>query len=278
MPRQQAQPIITLTTDFGMRDHYVACMKGVIAQIAPDARVIDVSHAIEPQNILGAAYVLYNAIGWFPPQSIHVVVVDPGVGTSRGIIAARYGTQTVIAPDNGIISLVHQAYKIDEARIINNPHIALSQVSNTFHGRDIMAPAAAHLAKGAGFNELGPATNHVEVLQSVKPKIKSAAKIEGQVIYIDHFGNLLSNIRGRDLEAMSDDGGEFLVSICGSESGLRSIGKLQKTYANVPAGDLVSIVSSGGFVEIAVHLGNAQERLGSEIGHPVVVERNRDSR
>lgn len=276
MARQRANPIITLTTDFGLVDHYVANIKGVIAQIAPDAKVVDVTHEIEPQNILSAAFVLSHAIPWFPPETIHLVVVDPGVGTPRGIIAARYGQHAVIAPDNGIISFVHQAYQIEEARIINNPHIALKQISNTFHGRDIMAPAAAHLANGIRFSDLGPPTNHVEVLQAVRPSRKSDDRLEGQVVHIDRFGNLLSNIGERDLASISEDRTKLVVSIGSADSGSRLIGNLQSTYAAAPAGELLSLVSSGGFVEIAVHLGSARNLLRTQIGTPVIVERNRN--
>ncbi|GJM23719.1 MAG: hypothetical protein DHS20C16_01340 [Phycisphaerae bacterium] len=276
MPRQITYPIITLTTDFGLHDHYVACIKGVIAQIAPDAKIVDVTHEIEPQNILGAAYALSHAMPWFPPETIHLVVVDPGVGTSRGIIAARYGQHTVIAPDNGIISFVHQTYKIEEARIVNNPQIALNQISHTFHGRDIMAPAASHLAKGGQFSDLGPPTNHVEVLQDVRPNSKPDNRLEGQVIHIDRFGNLLSNIGERDLAKISDDRAELLVSIGSPDSQTKPIGTLQNTYGDASPGDLVSLLSSGGFVEIAVHLGNAQNMLNAKIGTPVIIERKRN--
>lgn len=274
VPRQPVHPIVTLTTDFGVQDHYVACMKGVIAQISPDARVVDVTHDIEPQNIMGAAYVLFNTVGWFPPETIHVVVVDPGVGTPRGIIAARYGHQTVIAPDNGIISFVHHAFKIEEARIINNPNIALGQISNTFHGRDIMAPAAAHLAKGGGFADLGSSTNRVEILQSVHPNLESPDRLEGKVIHVDHFGNLISNITDRDLASLSEDRKALSVSIGIGDADSRPIGVLQKTYADAPKGTLLGLLGSGGFVEIAVHLGNAKEALGAKIGSTIVIERN----
>ncbi len=273
MAQPKPQPIITVTTDFGLRDHYVACIKGVIAQIAPLVRTIDVTHEIEPQNIIGAAYVLFHAMPWFPPGTIHLVVVDPGVGTSRGIIAARYGQHTIIAPDNGIISFVHQAYKIEEARIVSNPQIALNHISRTFHGRDIMAPAAAHLASGGALSDLGPLTNHVEVLKTVQPDRKSANRIEGQVIHIDRFGNLLSNISQRDLATITENPAELHVSIDLPESGIRPIGRIFGTYADAEPGELLSLVGSGGFVEIATHLGNAREKLSAKIGSAIVVER-----
>ncbi len=273
MPRQQPHSMIAVTTDFGDRDHYVACMKGVIAQVAPQSTVVDVTHEIEPQNIMGAAYILYHAFPWFPPGTIHLVVVDPGVGTARGIIAARYGENTIIAPDNGIISFVHHAYKVDEVRVINNPQIALGQVSNTFHGRDIMAPAAAHLAKGGAMRDLGPATNHVEVLKTIHPKQTAANRIEGQVIHVDRFGNLLSNISQRDLALIAEDPKQLQVSISTDGDSHQVLGRLHRTYGDVPVGEALSLLSSGGFVEVAVHLGDASNRLKAKIGSTVVVER-----
>lgn len=270
MARKKDNPIITLTTDFGLQDHYVACMKGVILQIAPDARIVDVTHEIEPQNILGAAFVLGQTLAWYPPDTIHVVVVDPGVGTSRRIIAARYGGQTIIAPDNGIISFAHQIYQIEGARFINNTRLALAHVSNTFHGRDIMAPAAAYLSAGCNFSDLGPPTDHVEVLQVSRPESSSGGVITGQVIHIDRFGNLLSNISQHDLAGMSDGINSTIVSI-----GSKTLGPLLATYSDVSAGKEIALISSSGFVEIAVHLGNAKDQLQAAIGTPVVVERKR---
>lgn len=268
MPPEIDTPIITLTTDFGRRDHYVASMKGVIFQIAPRARVIDVTHEIDPQNIPGAAFVLGQVLAWYPPDTIHVVVVDPGVGTNRDIIAARYARQTIIAPDNGIVSLVHQSYKIEAARIVNNPQLALTQVSNTFHGRDIIAPAAAHLAAGVSFNDLGTPTDHLEILQLARPTIEDHKRITGQVIHVDRFGNLITNISQHDLDGVLDSKHPATVSLDD-----QNFGHLRATYAEVTPGEALALVGSTGFLEVAVHLGNAKDTLNADIGAKVIVER-----
>lgn len=244
--------LITLTTDFGSRDGYVACMKGVILTIAPGCTIVDVTHDIEPGNVLHAAYVIRQTVPWFPPATAHVAVVDPGVGTDRRIIAARVGRQIVIAPDNGSLSLLHHAGLIEEAHVVNSPAFALAKTSATFHGRDIMAPTAAHLVNGAKLMDVGPATDHVEVLQLANAHHGPDGTCRGVVIHHDAFGNLITNLQASDVQrvqAQRKDAHVFL--------GEEDIGPVRRTYGDVPASEPIALIGSGGALEIAIHSGNA---------------------
>jgi len=269
VPNKTKNPVITLTTDFGLQDHYVACMKGVILQIAPDARILDVTHEIEPHNILGGAFVLGQLLDWFPPDTIHIVVVDPGVGTSRRVIAARYDGQTIIAPDNGIVSFAHQTHQVEAACTVTNPRVRLSTVSNTFHGRDVMAPAAAHLAMGLALVDLGQLTDHLEILAVARPKPVGVRALEGEIVHIDRFGNLLSNIGRQDVAGVSTGGRQVAVAVDGVD-----LGPLQQTYADATAGDALALMGGSGFLEIAVRLGSAREKLSAAVGAKVIVREN----
>ena len=160
MPSQDpASTVITLLTDFGTQDWYVAAVKGVILQIAPEATIVDVTHDLGPQDVVQAAFVLRQTLKWFPPGTIHLAVVDPGVGSNRRLLAGRYAGQYVVAPDNGLITMVHHELPVEAVHWIANRSYALRSVSATFHGRDIMAPAAAHLAAGVAVRQLGPPTD-----------------------------------------------------------------------------------------------------------------------
>lgn len=191
---------VTLITDFGWNDHYVAAVKGVVLSIAPNATIVDVTHGVERHNILQASFVLRETVAWYPAGTVHLGVVDPGVGTDRRIIAARYGRHMVIVPDNGLVTLLHRQMSVDEVRVVQNPRLAMPSVSATFHGRDLMGPAAGHLAAGGAFSELGPPTDHLEVLQIADPVWNSNSSVKGQIIYIDAFGNLISNISQEDVD------------------------------------------------------------------------------
>jgi S-adenosyl-L-methionine hydrolase (adenosine-forming) len=257
-------PVVTLTTDFGVSSPYVAAMKGVILAINPAATIIDISHAIPAQNIAQAALVLDDATPWFPNDTIHVAVVDPGVGTERAILYARIGTQQYVAPDNGLLSRLMA--RTPPALILRLTERAfwLPEVSHTFHGRDIMAPVAAHLSLGLDPRRLGPPAG--QVVQFDLPQLQVIdRKICGEVIAIDSFGNLITNISS-DLLAGEPTDDRVCV-----DCGLHSTRGIHRTYGDRNAGSLAAIIGSCGRLELAVVRGSAAERLRIAVGTPVVV-------
>lgn len=258
--------IITLTTDFGAADHYIACMKGVILQHAPDARIVDVTHLIQPHDVVHGAFVLRQVCEHFPVGTVHVAVVDPGVGTSRRLIAARYEGQIILAPDNGLVSLVHRDFKLDELRSVENQRLFREEISPTFHGRDVLAPVAGHLARGMRFESVGPIIAELEILNLDRPTVLPNGGIEGQVLYIDRFGNLISNITQADVVAAIGNAGGPNVYV-----GPLRIGPLRMTYGEVAPGEIVAIVGSTGMLEVAINQGNAAVQLRAAPGTIVVV-------
>ncbi|MFC1975581.1 S-adenosyl-l-methionine hydroxide adenosyltransferase family protein [Chloroflexota bacterium] len=253
--------IITLTTDFGEKDGYVGTMRGVILNICPTATLADLSHDIPPQDIRTAAFVLYQAISYYPAYSIHCVVVDPGVGSKRRAIAARTNHGIFVSPDNGVLSLVLAASEINviEAVTLTNPNYQLPDISATFHGRDIFAPAAAYIANGVPLNKLGPsAINLVRLDFDLKPPNGM-----GQVIHIDRFGNLILNITTQDI----DDPERVTFTI-----GRETIQSLSHTFADVEEGQLLAYVGSlRDHIEIAMRSGNAAQALDVHIGDVIKI-------
>lgn len=254
--------IITLTTDFGTKDSYVAAMKGVILSINRDAEILDLTHEISPQNIRETARFLQEAAPYFPEGTIHVVVVDPGVGTARDPIAVRAGGQIFICPDNGLISPLLNSLPLEEARILESEKVRLDKVSATFHGRDIFSPAAAHLSKGFPFTELGPLKEELIELDSPLPIVRGR-EIEGVISHIDHFGNLISNI---DLKLLAEREVESVTI------GDLTLDKLYKSYGETEEGTILALIGSSGYLEAAVNGGNAARRLGVTLGEPVKVK------
>ena len=288
MPPLTGNPPIVLTTDFGTSDAFVGVMKGVILTINPDATIIDLTHEIGPQNLRQGAFVLGVNHSYFPPGAIHVAVVDPGVGTTRKPIVLETPAAKFVGPDNGLFSEVIKAYLPGDAPPANDgaqvvlphplkawelaaPRFRLHPVSNTFHGRDVFAPAAAHLSLGVGPEELGPAVSELTYLPLNKPSSVEAAVI-GEVIYTDRFGNLGTNISAIGLGEWGTDGASALVEI-----GPRRIVGLSRTFhdnldgrAGQPDGlPLVALIGSNGYLEIAVRDGNAAETLGFGVGETV---------
>jgi S-adenosylmethionine hydrolase len=258
--------VITLTTDFGLRDAYVACMKGVILGIAPESRIVDVSHSVSPQDIREAGFLLAAAWPYFPAGTLHVAVVDPGVGTSRRPIAVVTEHGTFIGPDNGIFCPALQAMGRIEPQTgalkgahgveLTSEDHRLKPTSRTFHGRDIFAPAAGHLATGVPLEHLGGAIDRVTTLDL--PGFRRRGRtLEGAVAHIDGFGNVITSIPGRELPP------EPVIRI-----GDATIQGLAESYQDRPLG---ALVSSGGFLEIAVRNGDAARRLGVRRGDPVEV-------
>lgn len=259
MPR-----IITLTTDFGEADHYLACMKGVVLQHAPQCQIVDVSHAIGPHDVVHGAFILRQVFEHFPLGTIHIAVVDPGVGTARRIIGARYEGQFILAPDNGLVSLVHRDFRIEELRELQNTRLFRDEISMTFHGRDVLAPVAGHLAAGMPFEDVGPLVDELEILNLERPAQLPDGGLEGRVLYVDRFGNLITNIALDDLGMRR---GERLQVFVGP---LR-IGPLRSTYAEVSTGEILALIGSTGMVEIAINQGNAAAQLRAAPGTIVVV-------
>lgn len=276
-------PTIALLTDFGLDDVYVGVMKAVITGICPVARVIDLSHAVQPQNIHQAAFLLANAVRYFPPGTVFVVVVDPGVGSVRRAVAARAGGYTFVAPDNGVLSYVLAdlgAEPMAAAELVN-PVYRLPVVSSTFHGRDIFAPAAAHLARGVAVEAMGPLLNDPVTLSQPTLSLKRESLI-GEVLHIDRFGNVITSL-GRlawlasgDLElevAFGVERGRRVQVSAHSEVELqgRVVAGISRTYAEVPHSTPLALLSSDGFLELAVRQGSAAEVFGAQVGDSVLV-------
>ncbi len=246
--------VITLTTDFGTRGWFAAAMKGVIAGIAPDARVVDVTHEIAGQDILAGAFVLAQCFRNFPRDTVHVAVVDPGVGSPRRAIAVKSQDYFFLAPDNGALTLALatvddraplQIRSIENERLFNRP------VSRTFHGRDIFAPVAAHLATGVAFQEVGP------VIESIVRR----------VMFVDRFGNLITNIAARHLEQLVGEPKSFRIG--SSWNGV--IRKFGRFYAEVPRGKAIAVIGSSNHVELCVNQGNAAKKFRAKVGDTVHV-------
>jgi hypothetical protein len=249
-------PAITLITDFGTRDAYAACMKGVILRIAPNAHIIDASHDIERHNVLHGAYILRQLVEWYPPDTVHVAVVDPGVGTHRRIVVARTAGQHVIAPDNGLLSILQHDRMVEAVHVLENPDFMLPQVSHTFHGRDIMAPAAARLAGGARLPDVGPVTDHVEVLHLARPERRPDGSVSGRIIHRDAFGNLITNIIMDDLVPLIRANPASHVRL-----GDLDLGPIRRTYAEAERGQALALIGSDNHLEIAVNTGSAHDQL-----------------
>ena len=244
--------IVTLLTDFGDRDVYVGVMKGAIATINPQLQVIDLTHHIPPQNLWAARFALLNAYPYFPPQTVHVAVVDPGVGSSRRGVAVKFPGGYVVCPDNGMCSgILDLTVAIAAVELTNPQYWRVSDPSYTFHGRDIFAPVGAHLANGVALEELG---QEIEVASLVKldlpPLTINQQQINGCIQYIDHFGNLITNIPG---DLVKDRAWQAIANNITINSG--------KTYSDVAIGENITLVGSHGWVEIAVNGGNSKEKL-----------------
>ena len=252
--------IITLLTDFGTEDAYVGVMKGVILSINPSALIIDVSHAVDSQDLTQAAYLIKSFYRYFPKGTIHVVVVDPGVGGDRAIVAFELESQVFLAPDNGVLTLLLDEKNIDAIVRVENPHYFLDTISHTFHGRDIFAPVASHLSKGIHINQLGPALNPKDLfrLSISTPHLSQKNELIGTIISIDRFGNCISNITENRLKEFIRTSPEKTLEI---KVGKTVIKSLSKNYAVAAPGDPIAVVGSFGFLEIAVNCGNASRRL-----------------
>jgi len=272
--------ILTLLTDFGTEDEYVGVMKGIILSIAPDVRLVDLSHQVPPQDIRRAAFLLMNAVPYFPPDTVHLAVVDPGVGTARRPVAVRTPVGTFVGPDNGLFSWVLERVPKWTAVEIREPAYQLPLASSTFQGRDIFAPVAAHLAAGVPLEKLGPRVEDPVWLPPPRLEISDFAA-EGEVLYADRFGNLVTSIgylvRSEDTLALKSAFGPqavlpvFPAGDAGVVVGNVQLRGIRRTYGEAAVGELLALVGSSGFLEIAVRQGSAAAALGAAPGTPVTL-------
>jgi S-adenosylmethionine hydrolase len=261
-----AQPIITLTTDYGATDHLVGVMKGVILNINPDAKVVDVSHSVIPYDILDGALMIGQAYRFYPPRTIHVVVVDPGVGTQRRPILVSGEQQYFVAPDNGVLSIIYEREASFAVRHITSEHYFLHPVSNTFHGRDVFAPVAAWLSKIWQTSSFGEEVQDFVRFSLPKPKI-TGNTVKGVVLRVDAFGNVLTNLTPEDVPQLVAPGTTFKLRVGNGE-----VSRYVQTFAQGAPQEAVALIGSSGFVEIALNHGNAAKKLGAQRGAEVTVE------
>lgn len=258
------RPVVTLLTDFGNRDAYVAAMKGVILGINPEAVLVDITHEIPPQDVQTGAFVLAAAAPYFPRAAIHLAVVDPGVGGPRRGLAARAGGQFFVGPDNGLFHVIFREVADLSLVSLENPEYFRPEVSPTFHGRDIFAPVAAHLSRGISLADLGPPVANPVPLFLPSPAFMSDAA-RGTVVHVDRFGNLVSNIRWTALL-------EWLAGRhCRLRVGSHLIRGLSCTYADAAPGEVLALGGSHGYLEIAVNRASAAAQLEAGVGAPVTV-------
>ena len=271
--------VITLTSDLGLTDAYVAAMKGVILGINPDARLVDICHTIRPQNIPQAAFVLSTAYQFFPQKTVHLVVVDPGVGTERRAVILRTPWADFVAPDNGVLSYIIEEFAARtigshtgqqqeelaeglEAIVITSPEFWLSPVSPTFHGRDVFAPVAAHLSLGMAPSEFGEKTTSLTVLPNLHPHRAPDGSLLGHILHIDNFGNLITDFKAEDLPQPHDK-----ITI---EVGNRTIHGVSRTYAEGKG--LLALIGSSGNLEVSVWEGSARDFLSAGVGDEVKIK------
>jgi S-adenosyl-L-methionine hydrolase (adenosine-forming) len=257
--------IITLLTDFGSEDAYVGMMKGVILSINPSAVIVDISHHIDPQDIIQAAYTLKSSYTYFPEGTVHIVVVDPGVGSDRAIIALEMSGHVFLAPDNGVLTLLMDEGKIDAIVRVEDTRYTLDSVSQTFHGRDIFAPVGAHISRGAEMHRLGSSLNPKNLfhLDIPKPYISDTDELTGKIISVDRFGNCISNIDVPCFKKFTKVQSEKRLEI---KIGKNIINNLSRSYNDVGIGCPLAIIGGFGYLEIALNCGNAGRSLHVEKG------------
>lgn len=257
---------VTLITDFGTRDYYVGAMKGIIFGVTPAVRIIDITHEIEPYNVLQAAFILRQIWCCYPPETVHLVVVDPGVGSDRRIILGQYAGRYVVAPDNGLVTLVHSDMPPESMRIVENRGYFGAIQSATFHGRDIMAPVAAHLAGGVSPDEFGRATDQLELLPVTHRAKAAGGRLFGQVLFVDGFGTMVTNIHREQLEGEHQAGWGGVVMVNG-----QAVGPIATTFSDSAVGEPVAFVGSADLLEVAVNRGRAVDRFGPPGSAQIVV-------
>ena len=256
--------VITLLTDFGSQGGFASALKGVILSINPNVQLVDITHEISPQNVFEGAFTLLVNYRYFPKDTIHVAVVDPGVGSKRKIMCARTASGIFIGPDNGIFTPILDREKKFEVFEVNNPKLFLPSVSNTFHGRDKMAPVAAHLSTGLPVEKVGPKIAGWTRINFDRPKTERN-RIKGKVISIDRFGNIITNITGDDVSCIGD------IETLKVQIKNKTIPNFVRFFGEVPKGSLLAVVGSSNFVEIAQNLGSAAKMLKIKVGDSLEV-------
>ncbi|HEY1660004.1 MAG TPA: SAM-dependent chlorinase/fluorinase [Candidatus Sulfotelmatobacter sp.] len=261
------RPIITLTTDFGTNDHFVGVMKGVILDIVPEAEIVDICHSVQAFDVLDGALTISQAYSYFPNRTVHIVVVDPGVGTARRPILASSDKYHFVAPDNGVLSLVYARESRMHVRHITAEHYFLQPVSKTFHARDIFSPVAAYLAKEVDSQKFGDELDEYVRFSAPKPKAVEANRIRAVVLKVDKFGNMITNITPQDVPALfGQDAKSFKIVIGKSE-----ITEIRNAYAEGAPNEVIAILGSMGFLEIAANRGAAAQLTGAGKGSEVSV-------
>jgi S-adenosyl-L-methionine hydrolase (adenosine-forming) len=260
-----SDPIITLTTDFGTNDSLVGAMKGVILNINPAARIVDINHHVAPYDILDGALAIANAYRYFPPRTIHVVVIDPGVGTERRPILVSGEKQYFIAPDNGVLSMIFER-ETCTVRHVTAEHYFMRPLSPTFHGRDVFAPVAAWLTKAWQTEAFGEAI--ADFVRFTTPKAKPAGQaVTGVVLHVDVFGNLMTNLTAKDVPAIAAATGTIRLAVNGKE-----VRRIVRTFGDGTPGEPIAVFGSAGYLEIAVNRGNASRTLGVNRGAEVTLD------
>jgi len=257
--------VLTFLTDFGLKSNYVAQMKAVVLNIV-DANIIDISHNIAPQNITEGAFLLKTTVPFFPNGSVHVAVVDPGVGTQRRGIVIATKTQILIGPDNGLLIPAARHLGDFEVYEIKNKNLMMNEVSNTFHGRDIFAPVAAHILKGVYFNEIGPRITDYNDLNIQESKFTEKT-IEGKIISIDSFGNIITNINGLKLKKVLEYNKNVIAYIGKTQIKLPFL----KTYGEAKKDQVLASIGSSNLLEISINLGNAAEKYKIKNGEDIKI-------
>ena len=259
---------MSITTDFGIEDHYVGQMKGVIAGIAPDATVIDLTHGVPPQSIAVGGYVLAASFGCFPDHTIHCAVVDPGVGTTRRSVCIQTEHAYLVGPDNGLFTAYLKRDPLLRAVQLSNSKFHRQRVSQTFHGRDIFAPVSAYLASGVPFDDLGKEIDGVLMLPTPTPRLSSEGQLEPSVVHIDHFGNLITDLTRQAFESWADgqSGGDPCVMV-----GTTRVDQICDTFADVADGQVVAYFGSTDRLEIGVRNSHAASTLGMHRGDTLQV-------
>jgi len=263
--------IITLLTDFGTEDAYVGVMKGAILSINPSAVVVDVCHYIDPQDLIEAAYLIKSSYRYFPKGTVHIIVVDPGVGGNRSIVAVKLSGHIFLAPDNGVLTLLMDEGEVDAIVRVENTRYFLNSISQTFHGRDIFAPVGSHISKGVPIEKLGPHLGVQDLirLSIAKPYISDKDELVGTIISIDRFGNCISNINENCLNKIVKNGSENRLEI---KIGKTVIKSLSRSYTDVGSGCPLAIIGSFGYLEIALNCDNAGRQLNVEKGDTITLK------
>ena len=260
------QRIITLTTDFGTQDHYVGTMKGVILSVNPDATIVDITHSVQAFDVLDGAITIAQAYRYFPPDTVHMVIVDPGVGTSRRPIVVTAEKHMFLAPDNGVLSMVYERETRLSVRNATAEHYFLQPVSTTFHGRDVFARIAGYMSKGVEAAKFGDEVTDFVRFATPKPKAINDRMVRGVALKVDKFGNIITNITPQDVPALfRPEPPPFKIMI-----GTHEITKIKTNYAEGAPGEVFGVLGSMGYLEVAANRGSASEHLssgkGSEVG------------